>query len=226
MSSYATITDFGASLRKYDDPTLYCTLDGLDSQFMYGSTGFQKGNFKCSEYMSNRCAAQWDSVCEAISQSPQSWYPRPMDCPVGLTDGQAMLRETAFKKYLLQTRNCWFACEPFDPTVAESPLVCYETQTAPSSGTNPALFWTLDGRRVSGGPVLDNPPCEKLYGFTDRQMTELDQDPVMHHLLRTPNVALDLLQKLAVWVQHTGNRGKILHTQFDQFAQRNYLYSK
>jgi hypothetical protein len=221
---YATISDFGSQMNEpYNDPTLYCVLDGLDSQFMYGSTGFQKGNYLCSEFMTNRCAVDWDDVCQAVFENPAHKYPRPQCCPAGLTDGQAMLRETAFKKYLLATKNCWFACEPFDPTVANSPLVCYDQDTAPTTGPSAATVWSLDGKPMSRGPALDNPPCEKLYGFTDKQMRELDSDPIMHNLLKFPNIALDLLTKLAIWVRHAGLERRLGHTQFMQFVRNNKL---
>jgi hypothetical protein len=189
-----------------------------------GGVGFQTGNQLASEFMSNRCSAEWDGVCEAVMENPRHWYPRPIGCPAGLTDGQAMLRETAFKKYLLSTKNCWFACAPFDPTNADSPLVCYSSDTAPSTGTGKADIWTLDGKPVCGGPAIDNPPCEKVYGFTDKQMAELDSDRVMNNLLRYPNVALDLLQKLAIWVKSSGNAPKVKNTQFMQFVVNNGLY--
>lgn len=223
--SYSTISDFGQIMNTYtNDPALYCVLDGLDSQFMFGSTGFQKGNFNCSEYMSNKCAAEWDSTCEAVFHNSSVKYPRPQCCPVGLTDGQAMLREAAFKKYLLSTKNCWFACEPFDHTVADSPLFCYDIQSAPSTGTGKVAYWTLDGHRVCGGPAADNPPCERFYGFTDQQMAALDSDQVMNNLLKYPNVALDLLAKLAAWVKSTSNMYKISGTKFHRFASDNHLY--
>ena len=84
--SYSTISEFGRVNNVLNnDPALYCVLDGLDSQFTFGSTGFQKGNTLCSEYMSNRCAADWDELCEAVFVDPAHKYPRPSCCPQGLT---------------------------------------------------------------------------------------------------------------------------------------------
>ena len=223
-SDYSTISEFGSIKQPYNDPTLYAVLDGLDSQFMFGSQGFQKGNYLASEFMANRCSANWDGVCQAVSESPQKWYPRPQCCPAGLTDGQAMLRETAFKKYLLYSKNCWQKCEVFDPTVADSPLVCHDIETAPTTGLSPSGFWALDGKRFDAGCALDNLPCQKVYGFTEAQMQQLDFDKVMDNLLRMPNLALDLLKKLAVWAAYTGNKNRLLGTKFGQFATLNQLW--
>ena len=220
---YTTISDFGQVNNVYNDPVTYCVLDGLDSQFMHGSTGmiFGKGNFKCSEYMSNRCAAQWDDVCQSYSETTTNKFPRPTCCPKGLNDGEAFLRETAFKKYLLKTFGCFSVCEPFDPTVADSPLVCYQTPTAPTTGPTGAEIWMLDGKMYdcqNRTCVLDNPPCQKIYGFTELQMRQLDSDPVMMNLLMNPNVAFDLLYMLWQWVVRTNNKAKVKGKSFERFA--------
>lgn len=219
---YSSISDLG-NPNTITDPVYYCALDGLDSQFAFGSTGFQKGNYLCSEYMSNRCAAEWDAVCQATLENPAYKYPRPECCPAGLTDGQAMLREAAFKHFLIGTKNCWSACEPFDPTVADSPLVCRQIDTAPTTGMSPFVIWALDGKQVAGCPALDNPPCEKYYGMTEAQMRHLDQDPIMQNLLLAPYIAMDLLAALAQWVKQTHNIDKICHTQFYTFARNQNL---
>lgn len=224
---YTTISDFGQINNTLNDPATYCILDGLDSQFMHGSTGmiFGKGNFECSEYMSNRCASEWDELCQAYSETDTNKFPRAQGCPKGLNDGESFLRETAFKKYLLASKNCYSVCEPFDPTVADSPMVCYEIGTAPTTGVNPGELWMVDRRPLTtclnGGCVLDKPPCEKIYGFTDKQMSSLDADPVMINLLRNPNVAFDLLILLSQWVKRTGNYQKIYNTHFWRFARSN-----
>ncbi len=224
---YATITEFGASINNaMNDPATYCVLDGIESQFLHGggTVGFAKGNMKCSEYMSSRCAQNWDELCEAFSETTTVKYPRPQCCPRGLTDGEAFVREAAFKKYLLRTKNCFSVCEPFDPTVADSPMICYFLDTAPTSGPSSAEMWLLDGRPTSGGPSLDYPPCEKVYGFTEEQMNRLDADPLMNKLLSNPNIAIDLLKLLAIWVTTTRNVRKVNRTRFWCFVSRNRLF--
>ena len=218
---YTTISEFGEINEIYNDPATYCVLDGLDSQFMHGSIGFQKGNFKCSEYMSNRCSAKWDDLCETFADTKTKKFPRSQYCSsFDLTDGHTFLRETAFKKYLLKTSNCYYSCEPFDPTVANSPLVCFETETAGSVGPTPAAQWSIDGKVVyEGCQIPDNPSCQKIYGFTDDQMYSLDSDPVMNRLLTNPNIALDLLDILIKWTSCTENWNKIYNTRFHLFSK-------
>lgn len=221
---YSNITDFGNVNESNNDPATYCVLDGLDSQFLHGSIGFQKGNFLCSEYMSNRCATDWDNLCDAYSDRKSINYPRPQCCPAGLTDGEAFLRETAFKRYLLSVKNCYSVCEPFDPTVANSPQVCYFSSTAGSIGPTPYSKWEIDGQTVYNScNVGDNSPCEKIYGFTEAQMKSLDADPVMNKLLSNPNVAIDLFAALARWVSSTSNWNKVAGTRFSRFVR--YYFS-
>lgn len=220
---YSNIIDFGNVNESNNDPATYCVLDGLDSQFLHGSIGFQKGNFLCSEYMSNRCSSSWDSLCDAFSERRSKNYPRPQCAPSGLTDGEAFLRETAFKRYLLSMKNCYTMCEPFDPTVANSPQVCYLSNTAGSTGPTPYSKWAIDGHTVKNScNVSDTPSCEKIYGFTEEQMKTLDIDPIMNKILANPNVAIDLFAALARWVSATSNWDKISGTKFSSFV-RHYF---
>lgn len=221
---YTTISDFGNINNAMNDPATYCVLDGVESQFLHGgSVGFSKGNFNCSEYMSSRCAGKWDELCEAYSETDTKKFPRPQCCPRGLTDGEAFVREAAFKKYLLSTKNCFSLCEPFDPTVADSPMICYFSDTAPTTGPSGAELWLLDGHPIAGGCVLDQPPCEKVYGFTDEQMKGLNADMLMFKILSNPNIALDLLKLLATWVVNTGSVAKVQGTYFWNFIITNQL---
>lgn len=223
---YTTISDFGNINNVMNDPATYCVLDGIESQFLHGgSVGFAKGNLNCSEYMSSRCAQNWDELCDAFSETNTVKYPRPQCCPRGLTDGEAFVREAAFKKYTLSTKNCFSICEPFDPTVADSPMICYFSDTAPTTGPSSAELWLLDGKPVSRCPVMDYPPCEKIYGFTDEQMRALDFDLLMLKILSNPNIALDLLKLLASWVVNTKNIQKVQNTKFWAFAVNNRLMS-
>lgn len=69
----------------------------------------------CPEYMSQRCANEWDEKCTIYRDS--------------ITDTNHLhnfLNATLSKKYLKlsDTSNCSISCQPFDPISQESEMVC------------------------------------------------------------------------------------------------------
>jgi hypothetical protein len=108
--------------------------------------------------------------------------------------------------------------------VADSPAVCYLTDSSPTTGASDAYDWKVDKKPITHGCVMDNPPCQKIYGFTSAQMRELNSDPLMYKLLTKPNIAIDLLYALAQWTKRTNNLYNVSGTHFDTFAKLNRLY--
>lgn len=192
--SYRKLSDFAPNIdNSYsNDPLLYCTLDYMDSEFLHGAMGRTQGkyNSNCTTFLTHRCANNWDAVCEAISEDTETRFPNtnldisPTDVPQGfynqaldpITYGEQIVLGTAQKKYRINTENCNIKCEPFDPTVPNSPLVCWET-SIPCSGENSAT--TSEFCYGSAAPGQ----CIREYGLTKEQALDIDNDPVMNKLL-------------------------------------------
>lgn len=206
--SYQKLANFAPDIdNSYSrDPLYYCTLDPLDSQFMHGTMGRTEGRYNshCSTYLAHYCAAQWDDVCDAISEDPETRFPNTnldisvlTDTPRGSQNqaldpipyGEQMTINAAQKKYRISTTNCNIRCEPFDPTVPNSPLVCYES-SAPcpikgSAGTTEYCF----GAQASA-------PCIREYGLTEAQARDIQNDRLMNRLLDRPKNAMQILLQI------------------------------
>jgi hypothetical protein len=174
-----------------EDPLGYCIPDHLNSQFLHPGTGrtFGKYSKHCAEFMAGRCATAWDGICEAMSHDPNANFPDmtlqyTSETCARLTAGQRLVRDSAYKKYKLKTFNCNLKCEPFDPTVANSPMVCYETSSACTSRDAPCLG------QVEGGN------CYSEFGLRPEHIAQLDSDPIMNRLLDEPFIAPMLLRRL------------------------------
>jgi len=203
--SYQKISDFAPNIdNSYSaDPLYYCTLDYLDSQFLHGTMGRTEGRYNdhCSTYLAHKCASDWDDVCEAISDDPEIRYPNTnldisvmTDTPRGsqcqawdpIPYGEQMTIDAARKKYRLSTDNCNIRCEPFDPLVPNSPLVCFEsTIPCPTGGSESTTDFCFGGQPSA--------PCIRDYALTENQAKNIETDRLMHRLLDRPKNAMELL---------------------------------
>lgn len=195
---YRQLSDFAPDIQNdYSaDPLFYCSTDTMDSQFLHGSQGRINGRYSlhCSQFLAARCAENWDQVCEAMSKDSETRYPSLATSltlygkdQCGLTYGEALVRDSAYKKYKVQSVNCNLMCEPFDPTVANSPLVCFEQKTACSGGPTSGDFCSGD---VEGGQ------CFSMFMISKEQAKVLDNDPIMNKILAKPKIASELLEKI------------------------------
>lgn len=233
--SYRTIQDFGSNLQKIpEEPLTYCMLDGLNAQFMHGAQGkiFGRYNRECAEYISSRCAVNWDEVCQASSTNTNPNFPdmtgrEPECCSNELTQGQLLIRDTAYKKYLLVSTNCNVRCEPFDPTVVDSPLICYEyPDTLAVNNSNVSIGGVtncqgnldlspstcqLDNNTTTGGP------CQKIYGIKDENISNLDTDFVMNSLIDNLKLAPNLLFKIYTGMKQMGKLSYLTRTRLGSF---------
>lgn len=221
---YRELQDFAPNIdNDYSrDPVYYCTTEYLDSQFLHGAQGrtFGKYNKHCSEFLAARCAANWDHICEKMSNDQETRFPNtasPLGAPYSgfqdyasleLTYGEQLLRDTAFKKYKVKSFDCNLKCELFDPTVPNSPLVCYETRTADTYGSNPSNIHLGD---VEGGV------CSSTYKITPEQSKVLDSDPVMNRLLARPQLAMDLLEEIYRTMKAEGSLILLRNTKLGNF---------
>jgi hypothetical protein len=225
---YRQLSDFAPNINNEysSDPLMYCVLDSMDSQFLHGPTGrtFGRYNEKCTEYISDRCAKNWDEVCEALSKDVETRFPntgtplktstglfcneQPQDSPC-MNYGDYIIRNTAIKKYRTQIKDCNLICEPFDPTVANSPVVCYTSKYA---CTDKAEYCS----RLNEGGL-----CETIISLTPEQISNLEQDPVMNKLIDNPNIGSDILSEIFLNLKREGRLDALKNTRLGRYY--NYM---
>ena len=182
MSEYKCISNFGRVDKNGQNvnPLSYCLEQSMNSEFIHGSIGQTIGGANgkhCQAFMSQYCANDWNNVCEHASKNKSTLYPNNLKkCQTGrsvecdsLTAGEILIQNTATRKYLVEMGgNCGLKYEPFDPTVAESPLVA---------------FWY-------NGCNQGNGECIPVYAVDP---SKIDNDPVMNKILSKPIIAWSLL---------------------------------
>lgn len=192
MSSYSKIINFGPSTHSaVNNPLTYCLNQTIDSKFLHGSVGdlYGQNSKHCQIFMSDYCANKWDGYCEYASMNTNIQYPNTLqecDDPSeavcqGLNAGEILIHNTAKKKYrTASTRQQ--KCEPFDPTVASSPMVCYDI--------------------ASCGYTTGVDQYDILHPDS------IDSDIVMNKILAKPQIAIGIL----VNIFNTMRRKNTLHT--------------
>jgi hypothetical protein len=131
----------------------------IDSDFTHGATGdlYGQHSAKCQMFMSDYCARKWDGNCEIASMNLNTQYPNNIGTfgsgdsveELNLTAGDILIQNTASKKYLIDNNNCFWEYEPFDPTVANSPLV------RKSMGHTQVNGYEVDPSTIDQDPVMD-----------------------------------------------------------------------
>jgi hypothetical protein len=185
MNDYQSIGSFGQSAghSAMTNPLTYCAVTTLDSNFNHTlGEDFGPDSEQCQRFMSEYCANNWDGVCEYVSKNVNTQYPNTVrNCGRGgtgscmgsgiggaFTQGEILIRNTAASKYLKAMANCQRKYQPFDPTVADSPLISY---------------WepNCHGNQGSCVPIYEVDP------------SKIDHDPVMNKILQKPVIAIDVL---------------------------------
>jgi hypothetical protein len=81
--------------------------------------------------MANRCAQNWDGVCEyAASKAANEEYSQVAGVmfagnhqTIGLTPGEVLIKNTAEDRFRIGMLNCELRTEPFDPINPSSPYI-------------------------------------------------------------------------------------------------------
>lgn len=189
---YATIGDFGKPPGSDMDPTsnplTYCMLDGLDSNFAHGSWLNDWKSIKCQQFSSDYCAANWDEACEVMSMRDDTRFPNQLSTQNRrMTAGDVLVYNTAYKKYATGLAgSSRVEYEPFDYTVADSPLVSRIVPSMNSFGQSTVIF--------------------------DVDEKTIDTDPVMNKLLSKPTIAPDILAGIKATRQRTGRLHELAGT--------------
>ena len=169
--AYKLISNFGPCVQNSsENPLNYCLVSSLNSSFNNGATGntiCRANGANCQAFMSDYCSQNgWDDICEVASKSQVTGTPNVLQtCVEPLTTGEILIANTATKKYLSQIGGCSIKYEPFDPTVAGSPMIS---------------FFQTNG----------NQTCVPVYEVDPKT---IDSDPVMNKVLDKPVIAWSML---------------------------------
>lgn len=210
---YSTFGDFGSGMNKnvlnpmdQSNPLTYCIVPSYNSQFLHGSTSanllYTPQGPGCMNYMSERCSIVYDGFCRAYNtlNTDTSWpntgaidnLTRTIAnsfLNIKPTTGQNMIRNAAERRFLVYPGIC-ATSEPFDPNVANSPVVSrYNSSYSP-------------------GPIgfknLDNP-------------ASIDNDLLMEEVMKHWPTCLDVLVKIYKGYKDKNPTIKIYPSRFERF---------
>ena len=145
MPGYRLISSIGKNTQNNsNNPLNYCLVSGLDSSFNNGNYGNTNYNSKhCEDFMSSYCSTEWNKICEISSQNTEYVDNNNLQL------GDRLLRNTAAKKYLTEMHGCHIKYQPFDPTVANSPLISDWT------GGNCIPVYEVNPQTIDSDPVMN-----------------------------------------------------------------------
>jgi len=178
---YQPISTFGSIKQQNDNDVLtYLMTYTTDSSYLNPPNGavYSPFNRNSQEYMSSRCSKAWDPFCEYYYQNNNqtidpngNWYPAigpAYDCNMGngqtvpsVSAGKGLLGNSLFKRFCT-VPSCNQHCEPFDPTVAGSPMVCWNTGCADGGDCVPVCMVdpkTIDNDPLMNKALMDPAPC-------------------------------------------------------------------
>lgn len=199
---YSSIKDFGSNMKSLDveNPLSYCLNSTVDQTFLHSGNSYIYGQYSkpCQAFLSDYCAQNWDGFCELASRNTNVSFPNQLSGQNinsnGLTAGDLLVRNTASAKYLVHMGgNCVQRFEPFDPTVANSPLIYY---------------W--------GSKDYTADKCEPYYAVDSRI---IDSDPIMNKILYKPYIALDILSNIFETMTAAGTIHTLKGTKLGKFYE-------
>lgn len=219
--SYTNYTDMEPIIEQNEASVLsYSLLSPLDAAFVHGRPGISMGRYsqQAQEYNSSRCANNWDQACEILSLDTKNQFPNMVSGSNvdlitgshvrGLTSGEQLVRNTAFKKYRVQVNNCNLLLAPYNPMTPNAQL--YSQQSTIDAGMrNPR--WSASYGSVPSGT------CSSYYSLENIQ--NLDSDPVLNKLIQMPYIAQDLLIRIYYQMQKTGKLGMLRGSNIGKFYQ-------
>ena len=203
-NNYRPIASFGSNAYSpVNNPISYCLNETMDNRFLHGGSSYivegqhtKNGQAYFSEY----CANGWDQFCEVGSRNTSRSYPNNIQLNINfgstasqnLTAGEILIYNTAAKKYLVNMLGCRKKYEPFDPTVATSPMIS---------------FWVSDQCSRNG-------KCVPIYSVDP---STIDNDPVMDKILSKPQIAIDILINIYNTMKRNGTLSQLKGTKLGNF---------
>lgn len=175
-SLYRNINTVGEGINaEVNNPITYCLGSTMDQKFMHGNSTYGQSSKMCQLFNAEYCSQHWDQYCELASLNENKTFPNNASNSYignytydlkGLTQGDMLVRNTAAKKYLVALGNGTIKYQPFDYTVANSPMIS---------------SWQSTNGTANFVPVYAVNPAI------------IDKDVVMDKLLQKPKIALDIL---------------------------------
>jgi len=212
-SNYSNISCFGSNVQSpTDNPLTYCVGYERDILSLHSPLGYviRPGSKKCQAFMSDYCAKNWDGICEVESHNQSHKNPNIMlgcsqgqtnHCPQSsLSEGEALIYNSAVKKYMVDRYGCAYTYQPFDPTVASSPLVRYMNDSC-----------------------CQQAQCVPIYEVNPR---EVNSDPIMHKLLTMVHIGPDILLNIFNTARRTGKLQALMPTKLGVFFRQNAQFFK
>ena len=207
-NSYRNISSFGSNAyAPVNNPLTYCLGNSMDQRFLHGSSSDTMGHHSrsCQMFLSDYCANKWDKFCELASKDTTRHLPDNIESNcrtnIHMTAGEALIQNTARKKYLIEMGNCVKKFEPFDPNVATSPMVSY---WAPSNSSGVGS-------------------CVPIYEVDPET---IDEDIVMNKILVRPVIAIDVLINIYNTMKRKGTLEKLKGTKLGMFYDSNPYFKK
>ena len=205
-NNYSNISKFGSNISTdSSNPITYCLNTELGNGFAHGSSAHTIGSNSrnCQMFMAQYCAQGWDDFCEVASKNSVTYYPNNLNnCNLPgdilakeMTLGESLVRNTAKRKYLKKMINGDLVYEPFDPTVADSPMISYY----------------VNSNRCNYGSGMA--PVYEVNPQT------IDADPVMNKILQKPQIAMDILINIYNSMTRNGTIGTLMGTKLGKLFQ-------
>jgi hypothetical protein len=174
-----------------------------------------KDSRNCQAFMAQYCATKWDNICEYASKDTDTAYPNTLErcsgssqavCK-GMTSGDILIYNTASRKYLEKMGGtCSITYQPFDPTVASSPII--------------SMWEGSCNQQGNGG-------CIPVYSVNPKT---IDKDPVMNKILAKPKIAFNILVNIYNWALRRKTleqlKGTKLYAFFKSHPFQNYMRNK
>jgi hypothetical protein len=201
-NTYRSITDFGSNAYfPVNNPLTYCINNQVESKFAHGGQthNISPNSKSCQNYMSEYCASEWDDFCEYASNNKdyQNIHQSSSFPFRSLNSGEILIRNTAAQKYLVEMINGEKKYEPFDPTVATSPMISY---------------W-VNSNHATMIPIYSVDP------------TKIDQDPVMDKIINNPIIAFEILVNIRNTMKNKGTLQQLKGTKLGNLYE-NLPYFK
>lgn len=201
--SYSNISDFGSNTYSaVNNPLTYCMNDTMDSRFLHGGHSDILGQHSkpCQLFMSEYCADKWDAFCEVASLNTDKSYPNNItgstnygsNAHMGMTAGEALIYNTASRKYLIKMHDAYKKYEPFDPTVPTSPMISYWVSNNCSNANSGVPEYAVDPAKI-------------------------DDDIVMNKILMKPIIAMDILINIYNTMKRHGTLSGLKRTKLGKF---------
>lgn len=218
MSSYTSIGNFGNS-QKFPsaDPLAMVVSSDLGAGFQstLGGGILSPDGEQAQKFAALYCAREWNGTCEVLSYNTNRSLPNHMgncDGPNGacwgsgignaITKGQALIRNAAKEKYLKAVSpNCVAEYQPFNPVVADSPLM---------------RTWVPRGGQCNSGQCdgAYSGACKFIYGVNP---ATIDNDVLMDKILAQPYIAIDILVNMYNHAVRSGEIHKLRHTKLGRY---------